>query len=111
MLGTQVARRTQLNGPKRVTNTAPGLHPLQRDVGPWSPGEAGWRGQRGPACSGNTQPAQPRSGGGGGAGREAGPAGLQGSSCAGIYNNNVIKVKGRKGLAGWPRLPQTESGL
>lgn len=34
VLGTQVARRTQLNGPKRVANTAPALHPLQRDLGP-----------------------------------------------------------------------------
>lgn len=33
VLGTQVARRLQLNGPRRVANTALGLHPLQRDPG------------------------------------------------------------------------------
>lgn len=39
VLATQLARRTRLHGPKRVAITAPGLHPLQRDQGPWSPGE------------------------------------------------------------------------
>lgn len=39
VLGTEVARRTQLHGPTRVSMTAPGWLPLQRDQGPWSPGE------------------------------------------------------------------------
>lgn len=73
--GTQVAWRTQLNGLKKVANTAQGLRLLQRDLGPRSSGEAGWRGLPGPARSGNTRPARPRSGGGGGASKEAGPGG------------------------------------
>ena len=59
LLGIQVVRRTQLNGPKRVANTAQGWHPLQKGLVPRSFGEAGWRGLPGPACSGNTQPAGP----------------------------------------------------
>lgn len=87
VLGTQVARRTQLNGPKRVANTAPGLHPPEpREGGMARPARSSWF---------REYPArQPGSGGGEAPGEEACPAGLQGSRCAGICNNNELKVKG-----------------
>lgn len=71
LLGIQVVRRNQLNGPKRVANTAQGWRPLQKGLVSRSFGEAGWRGLPGPACSGNTQPAGP------GVGVGEAPAGKQ----------------------------------
>lgn len=73
VLRTQGARRKQLNGPKKVSNTFSSI--VQRDLGPHSFRVAAWCGLSGPACSRNTQPVRPRSGSGGRCRREAGLAG------------------------------------
>lgn len=56
-----------LNDRPRLAPSAKGPRALE----PWG---AGWRDRPGPAGSGNTRSAQPRSGSRGGAGGEAGPA-------------------------------------
>ena len=96
VLGIQVVRRAQLNGPKRVANTAQGWHPLRKGLVPRSFGKAGWRGLPGPACSGNTRPARrPASGGGGGAGGEAGPASPPLGFPPGRYLHCLYRIRGR----------------
>lgn len=51
VLEAQVARRKQLHGPKKVSNTS---SIVQRDLGPHSSRVAARRGLSGPACSRNT---------------------------------------------------------
>lgn len=96
VLGPQVARRTQLNGQKRVANTASGSTPCK--------GTHGLEAQRtrdGAACQSSQfreYPAGPAPEWGWGrhAGGEAGPASPQGSRGADSHNNSVvIKLKGR----------------
>lgn len=64
VLGIQVVWRTKLNGPKRVANTAQGLHPLQRDLGPWSSGEEGLARAARSSSFREFPAGRPRSGGG-----------------------------------------------
>lgn len=105
-----MARRKQLNGPKKVSNTFFSI--VRRDLGPHSSRVVAWRGLSGPACSRNTQAGQapewkwgevsPRS-------RSGRPGG---SGCGDIYNNKVpIEVTGLWVLSGrtWRILPR-ESG-
>lgn len=109
VLGTQVARRKQLNGPKKVSNTS---SIVQRDLGPHSSRVAARRGLSGSACSRNTQLVRPRSGSGGEVSPRSRSGRPGGSGCADIYNNKVpIEVTGLWVLSrrAWRLLPR-ESG-